>query len=195
MPLHCGADWCHGRCVWSGVALHWLHTRFLISSTCNCLKMCPWRTWCEGVQTHVTSRMTRCCGGGYFIQRDLQGVGDQCRRMHEELKAVGGSARLAGQVALCVGKALHLLAEKAEYMAATGTRPCGCRLQLKAPLHFRMHLLRPFLAHWLRDAPRDDHQGILHVPMCLKKGKLQLRSSAVLGATQKVCQGSLSSAL
>ena len=47
------------------------------------------------------------------------------RRMHEELKAVSGSARLAGQVAQCVGKALHLLAEKAEYMAATGATPSG----------------------------------------------------------------------
>ena len=43
-----------------------------------------------------------------------------CRRMHEELKAVSGSAALAAQTALCLGKALHLLAEKAEYMAATG---------------------------------------------------------------------------
>ena len=42
------------------------------------------------------------------------------RRMHEELKGVGSSTRLAAQVAACVGKALRLLAEKAEYMAATG---------------------------------------------------------------------------
>ncbi|EIE21637.1 hypothetical protein COCSUDRAFT_30131 [Coccomyxa subellipsoidea C-169] len=41
-------------------------------------------------------------------------------RMHEELKGVGSSMRLAAQVAACVGKALRLLAEKAEYMAATG---------------------------------------------------------------------------
>ena len=34
-----------------------------------------------------------------------------------------GSERLAAQVALCLGKALHLLAEKAEYMAATGALP------------------------------------------------------------------------
>ena len=44
------------------------------------------------------------------------------RRMHEELKGVGASTRLAAQVAACVGKALRLLAEKAEYMAATGAR-------------------------------------------------------------------------
>ncbi len=40
--------------------------------------------------------------------------------MHEELKSAGGSARLASQVASCIAKALQLLAEKAEYMAATG---------------------------------------------------------------------------
>ena len=43
-----------------------------------------------------------------------------CRRMHEELKSAGGSTRLASQVASCIAKALQLLAEKAEYMAATG---------------------------------------------------------------------------
>lgn len=42
------------------------------------------------------------------------------RRLHEELKGVGGSNRLASQVASCTGKALRVLAEKAEYMAATG---------------------------------------------------------------------------
>jgi len=40
--------------------------------------------------------------------------------MHEELKSAGGSVRLASQVASCISKALQLLAEKAEYMAATG---------------------------------------------------------------------------
>ena len=42
------------------------------------------------------------------------------RRLHEELKAVGDSTRLAAQVAACAGKALRLLADKAEYMTATG---------------------------------------------------------------------------
>jgi hypothetical protein len=42
------------------------------------------------------------------------------RRLHEELKGVGGSHRLAEQVASCTGKALRVLAEKAEYMTATG---------------------------------------------------------------------------
>ena len=42
------------------------------------------------------------------------------RRLHEELKAVGDSPRLAALTAQAVGKALHLLAERAEYMAATG---------------------------------------------------------------------------
>ena len=46
------------------------------------------------------------------------------RRMHEELKSAGGSARLASQVASCISKALQLLAEKAEYMAATGDSAC-----------------------------------------------------------------------
>ena len=43
------------------------------------------------------------------------------RRLHEELKAGGESPVLSRQVAACVGKALHMLAEKAEYMAASGT--------------------------------------------------------------------------
>ena len=45
------------------------------------------------------------------------------RRLHEELKAVGDSTRLAAQVAACAGKALRLLADKAEYMTATGACP------------------------------------------------------------------------
>lgn len=40
--------------------------------------------------------------------------------LHEELKAGGGSPQLAALVASTAGKALALLAEKAEYMAATG---------------------------------------------------------------------------
>ena len=56
--------------------------------------------------------------------------------MHEELKSAGGSVRLASQVASCISKALQLLAEKAEYMAATGRPPylrLGC-LVLAAPV-------------------------------------------------------------
>ena len=61
------------------------------------------------------------------------------RRMHEELKSAGGSARLASQVASCISKALQLLAEKAEYMAATGVahllRPAaGFEVSCKSPL-------------------------------------------------------------
>eukprot|EP00884_Botryococcus_braunii_P012366 jgi/Botrbrau1/2112/Bobra.0093s0019.1 len=41
-------------------------------------------------------------------------------RMHEELKSVGDNSRLAGLIASCVGKAMHMLAEKAELMAAAG---------------------------------------------------------------------------
>ncbi|KAF8065824.1 COG5 [Scenedesmus sp. PABB004] len=40
--------------------------------------------------------------------------------LHEELKAAGGSAHLAGRVGGTVGKALRLLGDKAEYMAAAG---------------------------------------------------------------------------
>ena len=46
-----------------------------------------------------------------------------CSRMHEELKAGGEVGFVAAQVAGCVGKAVRLLAEKAEYMAATGEVP------------------------------------------------------------------------
>ena len=44
--------------------------------------------------------------------------------MHEELKAGSEAGTVALQVAGCVGKAVRLLAEKAEYMAATGTMCC-----------------------------------------------------------------------
>ncbi|GBF91082.1 hypothetical protein Rsub_03938 [Raphidocelis subcapitata] len=40
--------------------------------------------------------------------------------MHDELRAVGGSPMLAGQVAGVVGTALKLIAQRAEYAAATG---------------------------------------------------------------------------
>lgn len=43
-----------------------------------------------------------------------------CRLLHEELKAAGSSAHLAGLVGSTVGKALRMMAEKAEYMAAAG---------------------------------------------------------------------------
>lgn len=43
-----------------------------------------------------------------------------CRRIHEELKAVGESPRLAERAAAAAGTALQLLAERAEYMAASG---------------------------------------------------------------------------
>ena len=43
-----------------------------------------------------------------------------CRRLHDEVKAAGDSPRLAALTARSVGKALQLMAEKAEYMAATG---------------------------------------------------------------------------
>jgi hypothetical protein len=42
------------------------------------------------------------------------------RLMHEELKGAGTSGYLASLVGGSVGKALRLLAEKAEYMAAAG---------------------------------------------------------------------------
>lgn len=40
--------------------------------------------------------------------------------MHEELKSSGSSGYLASLVGGSVGKALRMLAEKAEYMAAAG---------------------------------------------------------------------------
>jgi hypothetical protein len=43
-----------------------------------------------------------------------------CRLLHEELKAAGSSGHLAGLVGSAVGKALRMIAEKAEYMAAAG---------------------------------------------------------------------------
>lgn len=51
--------------------------------------------------------------------------------MHEELKAAGSSGYLAALVGGSVGKALRLLAEKAEYMAAAGPelRQVGTRLR------------------------------------------------------------------
>ena len=62
-----------------------------------------------------------------------------CRRMHEELKSAGGSVRLASQVASCISKALQLLAEKAEYMAATGMARLLCHQQ--GPFHIAGRLL------------------------------------------------------
>jgi hypothetical protein len=42
------------------------------------------------------------------------------RLLHEELKAAGSSGHLAGLVGSAVGKALRMVAERAEYMAAAG---------------------------------------------------------------------------
>ena len=42
------------------------------------------------------------------------------RRMHEELKACGDSPWLAGRAAAAAGTALQLMAQRAEYMAASG---------------------------------------------------------------------------
>lgn len=52
------------------------------------------------------------------------------RRIHEELKAVGDSPRLAGRAAAAAGTALQLLAERAEYMAASGPEVCAIPLNL-----------------------------------------------------------------
>lgn len=53
--------------------------------------------------------------------------------MHEQLKAGGDAEGVAVQTAACVGKAVRLLAEKAEYMAATGELklPLPCPFLLK----------------------------------------------------------------
>ncbi len=50
----------------------------------------------------------------------VPGIRARRRRMHEELKACGDSPWLAGRAAASAGTALQLLAERAEYMAATG---------------------------------------------------------------------------
>ena len=42
------------------------------------------------------------------------------RRMHDELRSVADSPKLSALVAKTVGKALQLMAEKAEYMAFAG---------------------------------------------------------------------------
>ena len=55
----------------------------------------------------------------------LQWVKPWRRRIHEELKAVGDSPRLAGRAAQAAGTALQLLAERAEYMAASGPEVCA----------------------------------------------------------------------
>lgn len=57
----------------------------------------------------------------------LQWVKPWRRRIHEELKAAGDSPRLAGRAAQAAGTALQLLAERAEYMAASGPEVCARR--------------------------------------------------------------------
>jgi hypothetical protein len=52
-----------------------------------------------------------------------------CRLLHEELKAAGSSGHLAGLVGSAVGKALRMIAEKAEYMAAAGPELRQVRVQ------------------------------------------------------------------
>lgn len=43
-----------------------------------------------------------------------------CRRMHDEVRVVAASPRLSALTARTVGKALQLMAEKAEYMTFAG---------------------------------------------------------------------------
>lgn len=69
---------------------------------------------------------------GWALQQNLQA--DQllgvlfeqwqaCRRMHDEVRVVADSPRLSALTAKTVGKALQLMAEKAEYMTFAGM-PC-----------------------------------------------------------------------
>lgn len=46
-----------------------------------------------------------------------------CRRMHDEVRVVADSPRLSALITKTVGKALRLMAEKAEYMTFAGM-PC-----------------------------------------------------------------------
>lgn len=50
----------------------------------------------------------------------------QCRRMHDEMRAAADSPRLSALTAKTVGKALQLMAEKAEYMAFAGKLQQAC---------------------------------------------------------------------
>ena len=43
-----------------------------------------------------------------------------CRRIHDEVRLVADSPRLSALTAKTVGKALQLMAEKAEYMTFAG---------------------------------------------------------------------------
>ena len=54
-----------------------------------------------------------------------------CRRMHDEMRAAADSPRLSALTAKTVGKALQLMAEKAEYMTFAGKEvftkfDCSC---------------------------------------------------------------------
>lgn len=55
-----------------------------------------------------------------------------CSVLHEELKSCGSSGQLAGLVGSTVGKALRLLADRAEYMAAAGPELRQVRARLHA---------------------------------------------------------------
>ena len=85
-----------------------------------------------------------------------------CRRMHEELKSAGSSVRLASQVASCISKALQLLAEKAEYMAATGEALlfCVCA-SLVCYKHVASKSLVKHMAWCMQDAGSSDVYSLL----------------------------------
>ena len=53
-----------------------------------------------------------------------------CRRMHDEVRVVADSPRLSALTARTVGKALQLMAEKAEYMTFAGMLSQLCHSSL-----------------------------------------------------------------
>ena len=50
--------------------------------------------------------------------------------MHDEVRVVADSPRLSALIAKTVGKALQLMAEKAEYMTFAGKSPCKSQRSL-----------------------------------------------------------------
>lgn len=87
--------------------------------------------------------------------------------MHEELKAAGSSGYLAALVGGSVGKALRLLAEKAEYMAAAGPelrQVCAWTRVWRGAV-FRPATLNPGLCGWDRQPGTGGVAWLAGVPV------------------------------
>lgn len=78
---------------------------------------------CRGCKHQLWSRKAVTVNGVCLLRR----------RMHDEVRVVADSPRLSALTAKTVGKALQLMAEKAEYMTFAGRLPC-----LSVPL-FGLH--------------------------------------------------------